>query len=163
MIKIPRKKSSGKKKGGARKGRGKKTAGKKAGAEPNEAELPIDISSLTGECILSDVIKMSWDEYRDMPQDVINNVLNPETITHLIRAALEAYAVMRELKPGEPLPESTMLRIHRTERELLLAVKAAMDMRLKDLEIKIESEEKQCKPLEKSPAEKLLKEIKVKD
>jgi hypothetical protein len=175
VINIPRKKGAGKKGAGSRKqakgrkktgaksGRGKKTAAKKKEEEVKKTELPMDLSMLTGDCLLTDVMKVSWEEYREAPQDVVNNLLNPETITHLIRAALEGYAVMREIKPNEPLPDTTVMRIHRAERELLLAVKAAIDMRLKDLDIKIETEEKLCKPIDKAPAEKLLKEIKVKD
>ena len=55
------------------------------------------------------------------------------------------------------------MHIHRGERELLLAVKAVIEARLKDLDEKIVEDEKKCGTPKKSDLEKGLKAIKIKD
>jgi len=156
------KKGAGKKKKdeGSKRGKGKKKE------EKNDRGIDEDRKEYFGlpeNCLVSDLVRISYEEFKNAPQDLLNHFLNPDTITHLIRAGIEGYEVVRKIEPGERLPEETKLHLHRAEKEFLLAVKAAMDLRLSDLDGKINEEEKQCGVEKKSDKEKGLRQIKVKD
>ena len=92
---MPKKRSEGKKttkgKGAKAKKPEKKEEEKKGGPESIVSELGL----FTDDCVFSNILRLSYDEFKDAPQDLINNFLNPDTITHMIRAGLEGYEVMR--------------------------------------------------------------------
>ena len=143
-------------------GEGKRVKDEKKKEEKKE-EKRREFDGLPDDCLVSDLVRISYDEFRNAPQDILNHFLNPDTITHLIRAGIEGYEVVRKIEPGERLPEETKMHLHRAEKEFLLAVKAAMDLRIADLDGKIDDEEKRCGVDKKSDKEKGLKQIKVKD
>jgi hypothetical protein len=159
------KKKADKKKKGASK-RGKAGESKKVKEEESKRDKDAKKNNLAGlpdECLFSDMVRISYDEFKNAPQEILNHFLNPDTITHLIRAGIEGYEVVRNIEPGERLPEETKLHLHRAEKEFLLAVKAAMELRISDLDGKIDDEEKRCGIEPKSDKEKGLKQITVKD
>jgi hypothetical protein len=176
VINIPRKKSTAKKKDerGKKKDKVKVKGGRKSKAKeedtPEKVEMPSisdifskDLGAMTDGCLMTDLLKLSWDEFRAAPQNVINNIINTKTITHMIRAGLEVYDVVQNIGPGGTLPENTKFRIYRAEKEFLLAVKAAMEMRLKELEKKIEEEGEKCETGGGGEPDSDLKKIKIKD
>jgi hypothetical protein len=150
--------------------KGKEKESKRAKGDKKKDEKKEDVKEekktfdgLPDNCLVSDLVRISYEEFRNAPQDLLNHFLNPDTITHFIRAGIEGYEVVRNIEPGEKLPEETKLHLHRAEKEFLLAVRAAMDLRISDLEEKIGDEEKRCGVETKSDKEKGLKEIKIKD
>lgn len=153
-MEIPRKKSTAKSKGKAKGGT------KKAKEEKVDKEVSISTPvEITG---MMDIFKTTFDEFSTMPQDFLNNVLNPETISHMIKAFMEGYEGLRGLGPDMDIPGDTKLHFFKAERELLLGIKAAMDLRLKDLDKKIGNIEV-CQPVEVDEPKKELKKIKVED
>jgi hypothetical protein len=160
------KKSTGKKKKG---GKGKKESeskkkGKKKDEKVEQEEKPVDLSqtlgSLTEGCLVSDLVSISMDRLRTAPQDVVNDFLNPDTITHFIKAGVETYDVVLNIGPGGELPKDTKVRLYRIEKEVLMGIKAIMERRLETLDKRIDEEGEKCEP---GKANSKLKEIKVED
>ena len=161
------KKSSGKKKGGKgkKKSESKKKGKSKKGREEERGETKsVDLSqtlgSLTEGCLVSDLVSISMDRLRTAPQDIVNDFLNPETITHFIKAGVETYDVVLNIGPGGELPKDTKLRLYRIEKEVLCGMKAIMERRLETLDKRIDEEGEKCEP---GKANSKLKEIKVED
>jgi hypothetical protein len=171
VINIPKKKSGTKSKGKKKETKGKKADKKDDKEEPKEStDIPFipefltkNLDNLSADCLMTELLKFSWDEIRAAPQELINNALNPDTISHLLRAGMEVYAVVQDVGPDGKIPEHAKFHMYRAEKEVLLAVKAVMDMRLKKLDEKIDEEGAKCTPGETDLNEKGLKKIKVKD
>lgn len=164
------KKKSGAKKGGSRKAKGEsKKKGKKEeskrvregeSGETTNGDLIQTLGSLTDGCLVSDLVKLSMDRLRTAPQDIVNDFLNPETITHFIKAGVETYDVVLNIGPGGELPKDTRVRLYRIEKEVLCGIKAIMERRLETLDKRIDEEGEKCEP---GKANSKLKEIKVED
>ena len=158
MIKIPKKKSEGKKGKGSKKKTGAKSKAK-------EAEKPDSTQSNGlgfGEGRVFELFNTTMDELAIAPKDIINNVLNPDTVSHLIRAGLEGYQAVQGISPAAGISEETIGHIRKAEREFLLAVRAVIDARIADLDKRI-GEMPVCDPEVPEKVKTGLKEIKVKD
>ena len=164
MIDIPRKAKGGSRKAKGAKGKKKedKKEDEQGTAENRTGDLPGVLGTLTDNCLVSDLVKLGMDRMRTAPQDMVNDFLNPKTITHFIKAGVEAYDVVLNIGPGGVLPKDTKMRLYRIEREVLHGITAIIEMRLQTLDKRIDDEAEKCEP-GSSAANSKLKEIKVED
>lgn len=67
-------------------------------------------------------------------EEITKNLVTKETMTHFINAGTEALQAANAAVKQMNVPEETKARIHRAEKELLLAVRSAIDVVLSELE-----------------------------
>lgn len=70
-------------------------------------------------------------------EEISKNVLTKETMTHFINAGTEALQAANAAMKQMNVPDETKVRIHRAEKEMLLAVRSAIDVVLSELEKEI--------------------------
>jgi len=67
-------------------------------------------------------------------EEIAKNVVTKETMTHFINAGTEALQAANAAVKQMNVPQETKTRIHRAEKEMLLAVKSAIDVVLSEIE-----------------------------
>lgn len=67
-------------------------------------------------------------------EEIAKNVVTKETMTHFINAGTEAMQAANAAVKQMNVPEETKTRIHRAQKEMLMAVKSAIDVVLSEIE-----------------------------
>lgn len=81
-------------------------------------------------------------------EEIAKNVVTKETMTHFINAGTEALQAANAAMKQMNLPEETKIRIHRAEKEMLLAVRSAVDVVLSELEKEIPQKKADLRKIE---------------
>jgi len=68
-----------------------------------------------------------------------------ETMTHFVNAGMEVVQAANSAMNQLDIPEETRVRIHRAEKEVLLAAKSFIDVVLEEIEKEIPSERAELK------------------
>ena len=69
-------------------------------------------------------------------EEIAKNVVTKETMTHFINAGTEALQAANAAVKQMNVPEETKTRIHRAEKEMLLAVRSLIDAAIQRTEEK---------------------------
>ncbi len=81
-------------------------------------------------------------------EEITKNVVTKETMTHFINAGAEtlqaANAAMRQMH----VPDETKVKIHRAEKEMLLAVRSAIDVVLSEIEKEMPQKKAELRKIE---------------
>ncbi|MGQ9587587.1 MAG: hypothetical protein ACUVT7_04305 [Thermoplasmata archaeon] len=81
-------------------------------------------------------------------EEIATKVATKDTMTHFVNAGMEivqaANAAMKQLE----IPEETKLRIHRAEREVLLAVKSAIEVVIEEIDKEMAPKKAELKRIE---------------
>ena len=81
-------------------------------------------------------------------EEIATKLATKDTMTHFINAGMEivqaANAAVKEMK----VPNETKVRIHRAEREVLLAVRSALDVVLAEVDKEIPPKSAELKKIE---------------
>jgi len=67
-------------------------------------------------------------------EEISKQVVTKETMTHFINAGTEVLQAANAAMKQMDVPEETKKRIHRAEKEMLLAVRSAIDVVLSEIE-----------------------------
>ena len=70
-------------------------------------------------------------------EEIATKVAAKDTMTHFINAGMEAIQAANAAMKQLDVPEETKIRIHKAEKEVLLAVKSAIDAVLTEVEKEI--------------------------
>lgn len=70
-------------------------------------------------------------------EEISKNVVTKETMTHFINAGTEALQAANATMKQMNVPQETKNRIHRAEKEMLLAVRSAIDVVLSEIDKEI--------------------------
>lgn len=70
-------------------------------------------------------------------EEISKNVVTKETMTHFINAGTEALQAANAAMKQMNVPQETKNRIHRAEKEMLLAVRSAIDVVLSEVDKEI--------------------------
>lgn len=69
---------------------------------------------------------------------IAKNITTKDTMTHFVNASTEIIQAANAALKQMNVPQETKLRIHKAEKEVLLAVKSAIEVILAELEKEIE-------------------------
>lgn len=87
-------------------------------------------------------------------EEITTTIITKDTMTHLVNSGLEMIqatnAAMRQMN----IPQETRTRIHKAEKEALLAVKSAVDVVLKEIDMEIPTEKSELRKIEIKQAKK---------
>jgi len=67
-------------------------------------------------------------------EEIATKVASKDTMTHFVNAGMEAVQAANAAMKQLNVPEETKLRIHKAEREVLLAVRSAIDAVLTEVD-----------------------------
>jgi hypothetical protein len=70
-------------------------------------------------------------------EEITTKMASKETMTHFVNAGMEVVQAANSAMNQLDIPEETRVRIHRAEREVLLAAKSFIDVVLKEIEKEI--------------------------
>ncbi len=70
-------------------------------------------------------------------EEIATNVATKDTMTHFVNAGTEIVQAANTAVKQLNVPEETKLRIHKAEKEVLLAVKSAIEVILKEIDKEI--------------------------
>lgn len=70
-------------------------------------------------------------------EEIVSEVTTKETMTHFVNAGMEVVQAANVALKHMEVPEETRLRIHRAEKEVLLAAKSFIDAVLVELDKEI--------------------------
>lgn len=70
-------------------------------------------------------------------EEIATKVASRETMTHFVNAGMEVVQAANSAMNQLDIPEETRIRIHRAEREVLLATKSFIDVVLAEVEKEI--------------------------
>ncbi len=85
-------------------------------------------------------------------EEIATSVATKETMDHFMRAGTEMMQAANEMMKQMEVPEGSMQRVHKAQKEVLLAVRSSIDVVLKEID----------KDLEESHPKAELKKIEVK-
>jgi len=71
-------------------------------------------------------------------EEIATNVATKETMTHFVNAGTEMMQAANEMLKQMKVPEGSMQRIHKAQKEVLLAVRSSIDVVLKEIDKDIE-------------------------
>lgn len=71
-------------------------------------------------------------------EEIAKNVTTKDTMTHFVNAGTEIIQAANTAVKQMNVPEETRLRIHKAEREVLLAVKSAIEVILAEVDKEIQ-------------------------
>lgn len=81
-------------------------------------------------------------------EEMTKNIVTKETMTHFINAGTETLQAANAAMKQMNVPEETKVRIHRAEKEILLAVRSAIDVVLAELEKEMPAKRPELKKIE---------------
>lgn len=70
-------------------------------------------------------------------EEVATKIATKDTMTHFVNAGMEAVQAANAAMKQMDVPEETKIRIHKAEREVLLAMKSAIDAVLTEVDKEI--------------------------
>jgi hypothetical protein len=66
----------------------------------------------------------------------VSNMIDPETMTHLMKAGMELMQAMEKTMPKKSVPPEVKAHAKNIEREFLLMTRAMIDHKIKDIDSK---------------------------
>jgi len=87
-------------------------------------------------------------------EEISKNVVTKETMTHFINAGTEVLQAANAAMKQMDVPQETRNRIHRAEKEVLLAVRSAIDVVLSELEKEMPEKRAELRKIEIKQAPK---------
>lgn len=81
-------------------------------------------------------------------EEIVAEVTTKETMTHFVNAGMEVVQAANAALKSMEVPEETKLRIHRAQKEVLLAAKSFIDAVLAELEKEIPEKKADLKKVE---------------
>ena len=67
-------------------------------------------------------------------EEIATNVATKETMTHFMTAGTEMMQAANEMLKQMKVPEESMRRVHKAQKEVLLAVRSSIDVVLKEID-----------------------------
>jgi len=64
----------------------------------------------------------------------VSNMINPETMTHLMKAGMELMQAMEKAMPKKSVPPEVKMHAKNMEKEFLLMTRALIDHKIKDFD-----------------------------
>ncbi|MBN1677449.1 MAG: hypothetical protein JW880_02820 [Candidatus Thermoplasmatota archaeon] len=81
-------------------------------------------------------------------EEITKKVVTKETMTHFINAGTEALQAANAAMKQMNVPEETKTRIHKAEKEMLLAVRSAIDVVLSELDKEMPQKKSELRKIE---------------
>lgn len=81
-------------------------------------------------------------------EEIVAEVTTKETMTHFVNAGMEVVQAANAALKSMEVPDETKLRIHRAQKEVLLAAKSFIDAVLAELEKEIPEKKVELKKVE---------------
>ena len=81
-------------------------------------------------------------------EEIVAEVTTKETMTHFVNAGMEVVQAANAAMKQMDVPDETKLRIHRAEKEVLLATRSFIDAVLAELEKEIPEKRAELKKVE---------------
>ena len=81
-------------------------------------------------------------------EEIATKLATKETMTHFVNAGMELVQAASAAVKQMNVPEETKVRIHRAEREVLLAVRSAVDVVLSEIDKEIPTKGPEMKRIE---------------
>ena len=78
-------------------------------------------------------------------EEIATRIASKETTTHLVSAGMEVVQAANAAMSQLDVPEETKVRIHRAEREVLLAMKGMIDAVLAEIDKEIPKDDRELK------------------
>ncbi len=75
-------------------------------------------------------------------EEIATNVATKETMTHFMTAGTEMMQAANEMLKQMRVPEDSMKRVHKAQKEVLLAVRSSIDVVLKEIDKDLEQRPK---------------------
>jgi len=75
-------------------------------------------------------------------EEIATNVATKETMTHFVAAGTEMMQAANEMLKQMKVPEDSMKRVHKAQKEVLLAVRSSIDVVLKEIDKDLEERPK---------------------
>jgi len=87
-------------------------------------------------------------------EEITTTVITKDTMTHMVNAGLEIIQATNAAMKQMNIPPETKNRIHRAEKEALLAVKSAVDVVLREIDKEMPGGQAELKKIEIKQAKK---------
>jgi|GEM_PF-1503616 len=71
-------------------------------------------------------------------EEIATSVATKETMTHFVNAGTEMMNAANDMLKQMEVPEASMQRIHKAQKEVLLAVRSSIDVVLKEIDKDLE-------------------------
>lgn len=81
-------------------------------------------------------------------EEIATKVATKDTMTHFVNAGMEIVQAANAAMKQFEVPEETKLRIHRAEREVLLAVKSAIEVVIEEIDKEMAPKKAELKKIE---------------
>jgi hypothetical protein len=81
-------------------------------------------------------------------EEIATKLATKETMTHFVNAGMEIVQAANAAVKQMDVPEETKVRIHKAEREVLLAVRSAVDVVLSEIDKEIPAKSGELKRIE---------------
>lgn len=81
-------------------------------------------------------------------EEIVSEVTTKETMTHFVNAGMEVVQAANSALKQMEVPEETKVRIHRAEKEVLLAAKSFIDAVLVEIEKEMPEKKADLKKVE---------------
>ena len=81
-------------------------------------------------------------------EEIATKFATKETMTHFVNAGMEIVQAANAAVKQMSVPEETKIRIHKAEREVLLAVRSAVDVVLSEIDKEIPAKSAALKKIE---------------
>jgi hypothetical protein len=75
-------------------------------------------------------------------EEIATNVATKETMTHFMTAGTEMMQAANDMLKHMKVPEESMRRVHKAQKEVLLAVRSSIDVVLKEIDKDLEQQPK---------------------
>jgi len=75
-------------------------------------------------------------------EEIAVNVATKDTMTHFVKAGTEMVQAANEMLQQMKVPEASMKRLHKAQKEVLLAVRSSIDVVLKEIDKDLEQQPK---------------------
>jgi len=75
-------------------------------------------------------------------EEIATNIGTKETMSHFVTAGTEMVQAANEMLKQMQVPDESMKRIHKAQREVLLAVRSSIDVVLKEIDKELETRPK---------------------
>jgi hypothetical protein len=81
-------------------------------------------------------------------EEIAGNIATKDTMTHFANAGMEIVQAANTALKQMEVPEETKIRIHKAEKEVLLAVKSAIEVVLAEIDKEIPPKKSELKKIE---------------